>query len=96
MERARAIFLDNLDPPWPAPRKEPRPTQITDYARIDAPTLIVTGTADHPDVLDAAAALHSVIPHATLTQLPDVGHDIPNERPHDLAALILEHVSAHG
>jgi pimeloyl-ACP methyl ester carboxylesterase len=95
VQRARAVFLDNVDPPWPAPLEEDRPAQITDYARIDVPTLIVTGEADHPEVLDAAATLASVIPSASLTQLRGCGHDIPNERSDDLAGLILEHVTAN-
>jgi 3-oxoadipate enol-lactonase len=97
VQRARAVFLDNLDPPWPAPLEdEDRPAQITDYARIDIATLIVTGEADHPEVLDAAATLASVIPSASHTQLPDCGHDIPNERPDELAALILDHLTWSG
>jgi 3-oxoadipate enol-lactonase len=96
VQRARAVFLDNLDPPWPPPLEQDRPAQIIDYARIEIPTLIVSGGADHPDVLDAAVVLDSVIPRASLTRLPDCGHDIPNERPGELAALILDHVTARG
>jgi pimeloyl-ACP methyl ester carboxylesterase len=95
VEHARRVFLDNLDPPWPPPLEDVHPTQITDYARIEMPTLIVTGEADHPEVRDVAAELASLIPRASLTRIPQCGHDIANERPNELAAVILDHITAH-
>ena len=95
VERSRSIFQDNLTPAWPPSLEELRPTGITDYGRIDVPTLIVTGDADHPDVRDVASTLASVIPRASLTQLRECGHDIANEQPDKLAALILDHLTAH-
>lgn len=42
-----------------------------------------------------APTLGSVILRASLTRLRDCGHDIPNESPDELAALIGDHVTAH-
>lgn len=95
VDRARSVFLQNVNAPWPPPLQEHQPTQLTDYARLDVPTLILTGDADHPDVRNVARALASIVPHASLTELPECGHDIPNEQPDKLAALILDHVFAY-
>lgn len=41
----------------------------------------------------AASELSAIIPRASLTRLDDCGHDIANERPDKLAALLLDHVA---
>ena len=46
------------------------------------------------DVEDAAAARGSVTARAWVTRLPECGHDIANERPDELAALIRAQVAA--
>jgi pimeloyl-ACP methyl ester carboxylesterase len=63
---------------------------------IAAPTLVVGGSGDPmfpPDAL--SAAMVAPLPHARLALL-DAGHEVPVERPRELAALIDEFLAALG
>lgn len=59
------------------------------YATITTPTLLVVGEETQPHHRDAAEALATVLPHAEIVELPEVGHDanliIPEVLARDLA-----------
>lgn len=57
-------------------------------SRIDAPTRVVHGAADTLMPVANAERLGSLIPHARVTVLPDVGHLVPHEATHRLAELV--------
>jgi 3-oxoadipate enol-lactonase len=57
---------------------------------IDAPTLVLVGDADVPDVLERAELLARRIPGARKVVLPDVAHIVNLERPDEFLALVLD------
>ena len=61
------------------------------WEALAVPTLVVRG--GQSDVLTAAMAAEMIArqPRARLLTLPGVGHQIPAQRPHDLARAILSH-----
>jgi 3-oxoadipate enol-lactonase len=64
--------------------------------RIDTPTLVVVGEADVGDFVTNAEYLAGHIPGAELTRLPDTGHLIALERPHETAILVTDFVAERG
>lgn len=63
---------------------------------IKAPTLIVTGETDIPDVHAHAGALEALIPGAQRVILPSSGHFLYLERPEAFAQLVATFVAAEG
>lgn len=59
-------------------------------AAIHAPTTIVVGTADRIVTPASAQELAGQIPHAKLVRLPGASHLLTQQRPRELAELILE------
>lgn len=59
-------------------------------AEIRAPTLVVSGDADRLIDVACSRALARAIPGARLEILAGAGHDIPAERPAEVAALLRE------
>jgi len=67
---------------------------MAELGRIVQPTLIVTGEQDRLTPPKYATYLHDHLPHATLVLIPGVGHNLPVEAPHALAAAITTWLSA--
>jgi len=61
-----------------------------DLAQLRVPTLVVSGDADRMIDVENSRHLARVIPGARLEILPGAGHDLPIERPRELAALLTE------
>lgn len=59
--------------------------RLADVARIRARTLVLSGTADPLTPPKYAAFLRDRIPGATLVSFEGAGHDLPLERPADVA-----------
>ncbi len=59
-----------------------------ELARLRVPTLVVSGDADRLIDVENSRHLARTIPGARLEILPGAGHDIPIERPRELAALL--------
>jgi pimeloyl-ACP methyl ester carboxylesterase len=57
------------------------PPAVTRLSEIAAPTLVLAGTADVPDVLASADTLATQIHGAEQVILPEVGHMLPMEQP---------------
>lgn len=61
-----------------------------DLGRLRIPTLVVSGDADRMIDVENSRHLARVIPGARLEILAGAGHDLPIERPRELAALLTE------
>jgi 3-oxoadipate enol-lactonase len=60
--------------------------------RIAAPTLVVHGDRDHPEIATIARRLVAAIPGARLAVVPDADHYLPLRAPAPLADLLLAHL----
>jgi pimeloyl-ACP methyl ester carboxylesterase len=56
--------------------------------RTDTPSLVVVGTRDLLTPVPAGRHLAHLLPHSELVVLPRAGHQLMQERPHELAELI--------
>lgn len=54
-------------------------TPVETLRAIKPPTLVIAGTATAPFMLDAAHRIVSILPNATLKELPDQHHVVPPE-----------------
>jgi 3-oxoadipate enol-lactonase len=61
---------------------------------VAAPTLVVVGELDQPDMMDIGEHLEREIPGARLARMPGVSHLPPMERPDAFAALVIEFLEA--
>jgi pimeloyl-ACP methyl ester carboxylesterase len=61
---------------------------------VAAPTLVVVGELDQPDMMDIGEHLAREIKSATLTRMPGVSHLPPMEDPEAFAALAIEFLEA--
>jgi pimeloyl-ACP methyl ester carboxylesterase len=65
-----------------------RPDAQSVLSEIKVPTLLASGTADCWSPLAQHEAMQVLIPHATLTAIPDSGHMAPAEQPAAVAAAL--------
>ena len=63
-------------------------------AGVQAPTLVIHGKADPLLPVEAGRAIAAVVPRATLRELDDLGHDLPEPLVGDIADAIADHVRA--
>jgi pimeloyl-ACP methyl ester carboxylesterase len=70
------------------------PEVMDRLGEIKAPTLIVTGEVDIPDVQAHAGALEALIPSARRVIVPDSGHFLYLEQPQAFADLVSAFVTA--
>ncbi|MEM7193148.1 MAG: alpha/beta hydrolase [Pseudomonadota bacterium] len=66
-----------------------------DYAKIDAPTLLIMGSKTPPPTRAVSELLSKTLPNVTLTTLKGAGHMSPFTHPEKINQLILDHLSAH-
>lgn len=63
------------------------------YEQLDLPVLVITGLQDHVFLVsDDVAELFVKLPQGQQASMPDAGHLIPNERPEELAQILLNYV----
>ena len=72
----------------------PRPA-LPRLGEIRAPTLILTGDADIPDVHAHAGAIEAGIPNARRVVLAGVGHLMYLEKPAEFARLVIQFLEQH-
>jgi 3-oxoadipate enol-lactonase len=72
-----------------------RPDILTRLAAIEAPTLIISGTADVPTPPVCAAAMAKAIPGASLTSIDGAGHLLTEEQPELFAKAVFDHLRVH-
>ncbi|WP_220127579.1 alpha/beta fold hydrolase [Streptomyces sp. NBRC 110611] len=83
--------------PRPAePRSRPRPAAKERLAEVTAPTLVISGLADVPEIQEVSALLARGIPGARRLDLPDTGHLPPLERPSEITAALEEFFDSVG
>ncbi len=70
------------------------PPAIERLEELSAPTLVIVGGLDHPDVLAIADALEARVPDCELRVLAGVGHMAHLEAPEEFNALVLEFLRA--
>jgi esterase len=63
---------------------------------IAAPTLIVRGALTQVLPLTVAERMVAAIPDAELVEVPESGHSVPTDRPHELADAVLAWLSRRG
>lgn len=71
----------------------PTDSRTSDVERLDeiaAPTLVVTGDADVPEVQEEAALIAAKVPGASRRRMRDAGHLAPLEKPREFTALLLD------
>ena len=71
----------------------PSPPAIDRLREIQAPTLVVVGTLDVPDILGIADRLERDIRGAHKVVLPDTGHLVNLEAPARFRALVTDFLS---
>jgi pimeloyl-ACP methyl ester carboxylesterase len=64
----------------------------TDYARIDAPTLVLSGASSTVAARHVAAILEDTLPHARLSLVEGAGHMGPLTHANDVNGKILDHL----
>ena len=96
-EQVRAMVLRSYDVYAKAAKNgEPGPDEPLDppasvrLGEVRAPTLIVVGDADVPDMLEISERLERGIPGARRVVVPDAAHALPLERPDELNRLLHE------
>jgi pimeloyl-ACP methyl ester carboxylesterase len=89
-ERNQHIWLQPI-----GPSVVPEPPAATRLAEITAPTLVIVGTLDVPDILGIADRLTAEVRGARKVVLPDIGHLINLEAPERFRALVTSFLAAH-
>lgn len=93
----RAHYRDlRLDPgnlrvygyPESASARVAQPPAVGRLGEIRTPTLVVIGARDHPDIVRISEVLARDIPGARRTIVPDAGHLLPLERPHEVTRML--------
>ncbi len=70
------------------------PPGVERYRRIDAPTLLVYGTATQDHHRRAVEALAGALPNAEVAAFTGYGHDVPNASAAHVARVVLDFVRA--
>ena len=73
----------------------PHPPAYARLEAITAPTLVVPGEHDHPDIHAVSAALASRVPGANLVTMPGVAHMVNLEAPAEFNAAVLAFLARH-
>ncbi len=89
LERLRVEGIARAYRGLTAPRRD-RPEQGFDYAAVDLPALVVWGAEDRLVTPEEGRHAAERMPRARFVLLDDVGHIPPEERPAELARLILD------
>jgi pimeloyl-ACP methyl ester carboxylesterase len=88
-ERVREMIELYFSRPHATPELPATPA-IDRLREIRAPTLVLVGEADIPDILEQADLLHTCIAGAEKAVIPDVAHVLNMERPEAFNRLVLE------
>ncbi|MGQ0600743.1 MAG: alpha/beta fold hydrolase [Anaerolineales bacterium] len=84
---------DMMQAPPPNPLDPPAVTRLPD---IHAPTLVIAGGLDHPEILRAAELMAASMPNASKAIIPDCAH-LPNmEKPEEFNRLVLDFLRSIG
>jgi len=69
-----------------------RPDFTTDIPQISTPTLLIWGDQDPISPETVGQRLHQLIPDSSLRVLAGGTHSLANDRPDEVAALVIEHL----
>jgi pimeloyl-ACP methyl ester carboxylesterase len=87
-QQMMALLVANPQDIMHRDRARPSPVAKPRLADIKAPTLILVGEDDIPDIQAQAGALEALIPGARRVVVPDAGHLMYLERPEAFADLV--------
>lgn len=76
--------------PHPGPEDPLEPPASARLAEVSAPTLVLVGEKDQPDILRIADVLTDGIPGARKVEIPDTAHVPSMEKPDEFNRLLLE------
>jgi pimeloyl-ACP methyl ester carboxylesterase len=63
-------------------------------AEVAAPTLVIVGELDQPDMMDIGEHLAASMPHARMVRMPGVSHLPPMEAPNEFVRIVTEFLGA--
>jgi pimeloyl-ACP methyl ester carboxylesterase/GNAT superfamily N-acetyltransferase len=86
---ARRVYATAASGPDPGRPERLEPPAIDRLERMLAPTLVIVGQGDQPDMLAIAELLEARLGEVTKVMLPDVAHLLNMERPQEFNALVL-------
>ncbi len=66
------------------------PSSAGRLGEVGAPTLVVVGELDQPDMMEVGVHLAASIPHARLVRMPGVSHLPPMEAPEEFLRIVME------
>jgi 3-oxoadipate enol-lactonase len=94
-DRIRGLALRNSSM-WVQPDSErvPTPPAIARLGELRAPTLVVVGTREHPDILRIVDTLGARVPHARRVVLDGAGHMLNLERPREFERAVLDFLAS--
>jgi pimeloyl-ACP methyl ester carboxylesterase len=93
-QRIRSIAMENAQVWLMAPLERPlSPPAINRLSEIHAPTLIIVGDRDIPDIQKIARTLETGIPGAKKVVIHGAGHMVNMEKPEEFNRVVLEFLS---
>jgi 3-oxoadipate enol-lactonase len=69
------------------------PSAAGRLAEVGAPTLVVVGELDQPDMMKVGEHLAAAMPHARLVRMPGVAHLPPMEAPEEFVRIVTEFIA---
>jgi len=94
--RVKNMLLEGLQPGRSQGEGQvPDPPAIGRLSEITAPTLVIIGKEDMPDILDIGNKLQADVDGAKLVLIPDAAHMVNMERPQQFNRTVLEFLARH-
>ena len=94
-DRLRRLATENASSWVPPDReKELEPPAIGRLQRLVAPTLVIVGSRDIPDIHRIVDTLVAQLPHVRLVRLEGAGHMVNLEQPERFSRTVLEFLRA--
>ena len=69
------------------------PSAADRLTEVAAPTLVIVGELDQPDMMKAGEHLAASLPHARMVRMPGVAHLPPMEAPEEFLSIVTEFLS---
>ena len=90
IRRSYELYAAALKEGEPGPEERPDPPASERLGEVRAPTLVVVGAADVPDILAICDRIQAGIRGARRVVVPDAAHMLPMERPAEFNRVVLD------